>query len=446
MRSRTSDARPTPGERGFALVFVTMGLAVIMFLCATSIDLGLGWVARARLNKAVDAAALGAVKFAATVSGASTDEIVDTMRAKAQIVGEANLPNSTFDTIVTTDGDDVTTVRVEGHHTLSTIFGRFLGITTLSVASAAEVTRYPLDLSLVLDVSYSMVRSNSFETMVDAAKTFVSLFDEERDQVGIVAFGMAAFEVYPIQKGFKTVSPAATALDTLVPYPDTNMMQGIQLGHTQLLAAPQRGSGTGARRVVLVLFTDGLPNAFTGTLENFTQPECPAATPPSSFTGVLAAYATDAADGSSPVRALAEPQLQGNTRRITCLSVNAGGGTDVAYTEELRPPPYSPMPALLPNGDPVDGVHVRAYSRTLTIDEARAARAHHVNIFVVGLGNPAGASYDVPDESLLRQIANQSGIDDPNQTQGQEFFAPDKSALKQMFQQVAARILTRVTM
>ena len=446
MRLRTSDAPATRGERGFALVFVTMGMAVILFLCATAIDLGLGWVARARLNKAVDAAALGAVKFAATVSGGSTEEIEATMRTKAQVVGEANLPNATFDTIITTDGDDVTTVRVEGHRTLSTIFGRFLGITTLNVASAAEVTRYPLDLSLVLDVSYSMVRSDSFSEMVDAAKTFVSLFDENRDQLGIVAFGTAAFEAYPIQKHFKTGTPATDVLDTLVPYSDTNMMHGIQLGHTQLLAAPKRGTGDGPRRIVMVLFTDGRPNAFTATMENFTQPECPSDTPPASYEAALSAYATDAADGSSPVRALAEPQLQGNTRRITCFAQNGSGGVDVTYSELLHPPPYSPMPALLPNGDPVDGIHVRSYAATLARSAASAARANHATIYVVGLGNPTGAAWDVPDETLLQQIANQAGVEDTNQTQGAEFFAPDKTALKQIFQQVAMRVLTRVTM
>ena len=423
-----------------------MGMTIIMFLCATAIDLGLGWVARARLNKAVDAAALGAVKFAATMTGATTDQIEDEMRSKAQVVGEANLPNATFDTIITTDGDDVTNVRVEGHHTIATIFGRFLGVSTLSVAAAAEVVRYPLDLSLVLDVSYSMVRSNSFATMIDAAKSFVTLFDEDHDQLGVVAFGTAAFEVYPIQKRFKSGTAVTDALDAMVPYSDTNMMHGIQLGHTQLLAAPKRGTGDGPRRIVMVLFTDGRPNAFTATMTNFTQPECPAATPPASYEAAISAYATDAADGSSPVRALAEPQLQGNTRRISCFSDNGAGGVDVTYTEELRPPPYSPMPALLPNGDPTDGVHVRSYAATLARSAASAARANHATIYVVGLGNPTGAAWDVPDETLLKQIANQDGTEDADQTQGAEFFAPDKTALKQMFEQVAMRVLTRVTM
>ena len=445
MRSHISD-RTARGQRGFALVFVAVGLSIIMCLCATAIDLGLGWVARARLNKAVDAAALGAVKFAATLVGATNEQIETEMRTKAQVVGEANLPTANFDTIITTDGDDVTNVRVEGHHTISTIFGRFLGVSTLSVAAAAEVVRYPLDLTLVLDVSYSMVRSNSFSTMIDAAKSFVTLFDEDHDQLGVVGFGTAAFEAYPMQKRFKSGSSISDALDALVPYSDTNMMHGIQLGHTQLLAAPKRGDGTGPRRIVMVLFTDGRPNAFRATMTNFTQPECPAATPPASYDAAISAYATDAADGSSPVRALAEPQLQGNTRRISCFALNAGGGTDVTYTEELRPPPYSPMPALLPNGDPVDGIHVRSYAATLARSEASLARADHATIYVVGLGNPSGEAWDVPDETLLKQIANDSGVEDSNQTQGGEFFAPDKTALKQMFQQVAMRVLTRVTM
>lgn len=413
-------------EEGFALLFVTVGIMGILFLCATAVDLGIGFLTRARINKAVDAAALIATKY--------TPQGTDAMNAAATALGQANLSTATFSTTVATDSSDVTVVRVEGHTPIKTFFGKVAGTDQVQVGSAAEVTRYPLDLTLVLDTSHSMVRSHSFAPMQRAAKVFVSLFDPARDQLGIVYFGTTAGEGYPIQKNF--VSGANQAIDDLRDNIDTNMMAGIQLGHSQLLSAPPRGSGRGLRRVIMVLFTDGRPNAFTATLSGFSQPSCPG-TPPASYLAAIASWSRNR------IRAVAPPDPIGNQQRFLCFDTS-GGGVSYTLTSTIRPPPVSPMPATLPNGDVTDGDHVDSYGTELALDEASSTRADHAHVFTVGLGDPTGV--DPPDENLLRQIANEGGIANLAQPQGQEFFAPDNSQLQYIFEQVAARILTRVTL
>jgi Flp pilus assembly protein TadG len=57
--------------RGFALVFVAGSLGVLLLLGALVVDLGMGFLTRARLGKAVDAAALAAVKLMPTAPGLS---------------------------------------------------------------------------------------------------------------------------------------------------------------------------------------------------------------------------------------------------------------------------------------------------------------------------------------------------------------------------------------
>jgi len=412
-------------ERGATLIFMAAGMTALFLLFAMAIDLGIGWVARSRLNKAADAAALVAVKYASQGN--------DAMEAAATAIGTANKPDARFVTTITAGANDVTVVRVEARAEVPTLFGRLAGISNFNVAAAAEVTRFPLDMSLVLDISSSMQRTNSFGKMQDAANTFLSLFDEERDQIGIVAFATTAFEVMALQKHFKSIGKAA--ISGLTPYPDTNLSHGLQLGHAQLLAAPVRGGG-GGRRIVLVLFTDGRPTAFTATFNNLQQPDCGEAGP-ASYTGALSAFIY-----GSYLRALSEPDASGNTRRIQCFS---GAGT--TFTTNPTPLPWSPYPSTLPDGTAPNGDNVRAYGRQLLLNEASATRVDHATIYTIGLGDPQPTYIeDTPDQDLLRQVANESGVVDASQPQGQMFFAPDSSTLEMMFQQVAARILTRVTM
>ena len=424
MRAPRTPARRAR-ERGATLIFMAAGMTALFLLFAMAIDLGIGWVARSRLNKAADAAALVAVKYAS-----QGDEA---MEAAATAIGTANKPDAKFVTTITAGANDVTVVRVEARAEVPTLFGRLAGISNFNVAAAAEVTRFPLDMSLVLDVSSSMVRTNSFAAMKQAAKTFLSLFDEKRDQVGIVAFATTAFDVLKIGKNFK--SKGSASIDGLEAYPDTNLSHGLQLGHDQILSAPVRGGG-GGRRIVLVLFTDGRPTAFTGTFTSLQQPDCGEAGP-ASYTGAISAFIY-----GPPLRALSEPDVSGNTRRIQCFS---SSGT--TFTSNPVPLPWSPYPSTLPDGSAPNGDNVRAYARQLLLSEASSTRADHATIYTIGLGDPHPTYVeDTPDQDLLRQVANESGVVDASQPQGQMFFAPDNSTLEMMFQQVAARILTRVTM
>lgn len=417
-------------QRGVALLLVAAGITAIFMFAALSIDIGIGYMARARINRAADAASLAAAKISARGSGA--------MQTLATQVAESNSPTASFDVTVTGAPNDVMTIRVEGTESVPTWFGRAIGVDSISVRAAAEATRFPLDLTLVLDVSSSMVRSNSFVAMQTAAKNFVDAFDESRDQVGVVAFATGAWEAYGIQKNFKVGAKAA--IDALGAFPDTNMEQGIELGHAQVLSAPPRAAA-GPRRVILVVFTDGRPTAFTELMQNVSNQAEAGCVGPNSvvseFYGTLSGYLA-----STPrYRALSEPDANANGRRLRCFN---GGAPE--YTTEISGNPLSPSPSSLPDGSTVNSDNIRDYARALAKSNASATRADKVTIYTIGLGNPAALNpLDVPDQDLLREIANKHGIENPNQPQGEMFFSPDASTLGTMFQRVVARILTRVS-
>jgi Mg-chelatase subunit ChlD len=403
-------------------------MTVMLFLCAVAVDAGIAFLSRSRMSKAADAAGLAAAKF----SGQGTAA----MQAAALAVGAANFPGASFTTTVDVDANDVAVITVEGRRSIPTTFGHVAGITSFDVAAGTEVTRFPLDLSLVLDVSSSMVASSSFAPMQDAAKRFLDLFDEARDQLGIVAFATVAEEQYAIQKNFK--AGAKAAVDALPSYPDTNLMHGIQLGRAQLQAAPVRGDGTGKRRVILVLFTDGQPTAVTDAYANVRTMDPSCAPASRDLSGAIAAGASP----GSPIRAFTESAPAGNTRRRVCFFPST-------FTTNLFPSPYSPLPVTLPDGSAVDqanGDSVRVYARARALAEARATRQVNAVVFTIGLGNPSAVdAWRVPDQDLLRRIANENGVESTIETKGQMFFAPDSATLEGIFEQVATRILTRLT-
>jgi hypothetical protein len=211
------------------------------------------------------------------------------------------------------------------------------------------------------------------------------------------------------------------------------------MGRLQLQGAPVRGDGTGQRRVVEVVFTDGQPTAVTDHYVNVTTMDTSCAPESRNLTGAIAAGASP----GSPIRAFTKSSSSGNVERRVCFFPST-------YTTNLFPAPYSPLPAVLPNGDAVNqlnGDSVRAYARQRTLEEAAAARSSaKAVIYTIGLGNPSATeTWRIPDQDLLRRIANENGIESGTQTKGMMYFAPDNSTLELIFEQVATRILTRMT-
>ncbi|MGH7587673.1 MAG: pilus assembly protein TadG-related protein [Gemmatimonadota bacterium] len=132
-------------ERGSLLAMVALSTVVICGMAGLAIDGARGYVARAELSRAVDAAAL---------SGAATlrlgqDEAEQRIRSLAAANGVIPTldPNTTLDVEFGMNEEGENTVMVSATRRIPTFFMRVMGHDHLDVASIAEVTVPPLDRS-----------------------------------------------------------------------------------------------------------------------------------------------------------------------------------------------------------------------------------------------------------------------------------------------------------
>jgi Flp pilus assembly protein TadG len=231
-------------RRAQTVVFFILALTGIILLCGLAIDSGLLYLAKARISRAVDGAALAAVgnfhqsdvpatnradvariirNFAAanytdlaTVSATATEVAVNSTTysynffdptAPAQ---DANGAYRRFIQVILTigAGGDITSASCNARCPVHTYFiGIFNHITDLKVSSSAEATRSPRLIMVVVDRSGSMLvpPATGYPGAVGLAPaivTFLNFFDTSADYIGLVSFGSNARLEIPLTTNF----------------------------------------------------------------------------------------------------------------------------------------------------------------------------------------------------------------------------------------------------
>jgi Flp pilus assembly protein TadG len=404
-------------ERGAVLMLFSLALIGTLLSAGLAVDLGGAYIARANLSKAVDAGALAGARYAGTTEDAALKTMIEKM-ALANYSGSAP---AQYDIRVEHPGSDTTKVNLVGTTRYDTVFARLAGLDSFHMASAAEAIRYPLDMTLVLDLSLSLENNNVFDDMQRAATSFLDHFDDDADQIGLVTFShWATNKKNPAKNNTSSIKSTINGADAIY---YTNIEEGLRIAKDNLAAAPAR---THAVKVV-VLFTDGRSTALRDT---FTMPS---GTTPKTYDGVVAAY------GSSSSSYVGLFQ-HSDGRKITKFS-SKGVPTLASYSSSSS----SPKPTKLPNGKSVTGTNVEALATTQAEAWASQIRDMGAIIFTIGLGNPNADPLDTPDLDHLQRIANEKGIVNGAQPQGELMFAPSAAELEAMFSKVADRILTRLT-
>jgi Flp pilus assembly protein TadG len=403
-------------QRGAVLVLFALALVALLLGSGLVVDLGSAYVSHANLSKAVDAGALAGARYA------GVDEA--TLRKMIDNIALANYSRGApidYDISIQHPGIDTTKVNVVGTTRYDTMFARLAGIDSLAMRAEAEAIRYPLDMTLILDLSGSLQQNNVFDDMQRAATAFVDNFDENVDQIGLVSYSTWAAEDVKAQK--YTKSAIKTEINGFSAISDTNIDEGLRLGKTNLDNAPARANAI----KVAILFTDGRPTAFANTIQ------MPSTHIPKTYNGIVASYTTGGSyrglfqinDGMKIIKFISGvPQLASNS------STTAS----------------TPTPANLPSGKSVTGANIRAEAITEAEYWANEMRASGYLIYTIGLGNPAASDPLLqPDLDFLRRVANEKGIVSSAQPKGELMFAPSAAELDAMFNKVADRILTRLT-
>src|SRR6266566_2336359 len=208
-------------EKGIALVYVGIFLVPLLLCTGLAVDLGWGYLVRATLAKAVDAAALAAAKNITGDDPSQAERVADN-------IFDANFPpgflgvtpsRPILNITIGPDGSHV--VDVTSDATLPTTFMRLANFDSLTVRADAQATRRLVDMSFVIDRSKSLL--GAFPEVVAAAKDFVGSFDSSSDRIALITFSSGT----TVRDQLRTVPPE---------------------------------SRNGLR--IVVLFTDGSPNSF----------------------------------------------------------------------------------------------------------------------------------------------------------------------------------------
>jgi len=471
-------------EKGMALVYVGIFLVPLLLCTGLAVDLGRGYLVRATLAKAVDAAALAAANNITAADSSQAGRV-------ANNIFHANFPLG-FLGVNPSEPDMQTSFGSDGSHIITvhsiaivpTTFMRLAGRDSLEVAATATATLRLVDMAFVIDRSGSLL--SAIPAVRAAAMQFVSYFDQLADRIALITFSSGttvATEDLSSARGFNLA-----AIDLAIAGTDakggTATAEALYQAWDQLRAVPY-GSQSGLR--IVVLFTDGSPNSFPGKFQVMspTPSGCDTSTlwPGNPAVGTLATYdyrfvppgnnsTTNFPDdkGLYDTHAAGVPYVRPTDK--------PGGKYHSGSSADLRNPnpciPYLPQqsyhdmhvssgiptsfPLYLPGQrwlDPLPGgggypnywLNANHAARNLAETIANAIRndtdgLNRIRIYTLGLGDLLLASEgDTPREtgtSILKRIANDPASSDHNTTQldGRFFFAAKPEELNAAFQAV----------
>jgi Flp pilus assembly protein TadG len=194
-------------DDGQILIMYALALPLLILFTAAAVDMGLIYITKAKLSKAVDAACLTGVKN--YPHGIATANELGTYIFNANFGSNPPTPAFTWDT-----GSSTTPVKLTVSATarVDTYFMRYLPqFKTWNLTGSAQATRSNLVMSLVLDRSDSMRLDKGRDALLDAVPRFIDNFSNGIDHVALVSFASNAGVNVPLTTNFSTPMKNAVA-------------------------------------------------------------------------------------------------------------------------------------------------------------------------------------------------------------------------------------------
>lgn len=178
--NRVTYGRYLRGESGAIAIYFGLSCLVFIGVAGLAVDAARGYLVKARLSEAIDAAALAGGKALQTANDPQNNKV----KADALAFFNANFPNGALGANVVTPVINITNnntlVTVSSSATIPTTLMRVLGFQNMTMAAAGTVARAQsgLDVVFSFDVSGSMGSpSSKMTSLKDNAKALVtSLF------------------------------------------------------------------------------------------------------------------------------------------------------------------------------------------------------------------------------------------------------------------------------
>jgi Flp pilus assembly protein TadG len=418
------------------LVMFAVAVAVILLFAGLAIDFGVAYTDKTALSRAVDAAALEGMRNLSQGTTIAQKLATDTFNANVSALGTyATTP--TFSFVKNVDVSGNTSVTITGTVYWQPLFLRVVLPSTVPISETSTVSRAPLYMSLVLDQSYSMTQNGGSTALPGAVTHFVNQFDDSADHVAVVSFATVATQGPTMSSSppFKSaVSNYVNGMTFTTGNAYTFAQTGLDNGLSQINSVTLPSNA----QKVMVFFTDGWPNmvqdglnctngSSTRTTLNFTQ--------------------CDSGDTSLGLCSSSFPLAVFTTSGgITTCS------TCTSYPSVASDPCY-PAPAWMT-------FHSQQYNSNESVSmtnvsneafyraEASATTALNQNVTVYSIGLGSAITGQAVAKSFLYQVANDpsnSSTYNSSLPQGEAVFAPTSAQLDAVFQQIASKILLRIT-
>lgn len=442
-----------PSNRGSVLVIVAIFTVVLLAITGLAIDSGIGFGVKARLNAALDAAALAGAQAVSNGENDAARRAAAIDAAERYFAGNfpAGWLGATTDPIVADavhSEDGYWRVSVSGRAKVPTSFMHLLGRNLLTVNAEAEAIKRDLDMMLIIDSSGSLdppySPSGTFDRVKEASINFIDRFGSGPggDRLGLVSFASGAVLSVPIDKtstrGFDK-SDVENAIENLSSGGSTASAEAMRIALEEINAVP---NALRSSLRVIVFFSDGAPNDVPAVFE----------TTSGQRTGDL--FSGLNGPGTSRAR-----DVYRHDRRDTYLGSYTITELPATGLGDVPLAGYNGRRSLVPSGAPYDNTrcNVNKAARNMVENVANDARDSDIYVYALGLGSRlntleityCGYGSEEYGANILRRLANADGRDgnpaadtlDADQPSGLYVHAADTNQLDTAFSQIASDIL-----
>ncbi|WP_454720333.1 MULTISPECIES: VWA domain-containing protein [Cupriavidus] len=476
---RTAHAPGTGRQRGQITLIAAMTMIGLLGVAGLAVDAGMAYVTKAKLNAAVDSAAVAAAR--AVTNGTTQSDQAAAARQAAQDFFDTNFPSGYLQAVPTmatpsvlfdTPTSGAVTINVSASATMPLTLMKVLGFNNVAVAATAQSIRRDLDLIFVIDASSSM--SPVWSTVKSNANSFLDQFSPSSDRVGLVHFasgGLSDIAISTTTRGFDRPNMQST-ITKLSNGGNTNYAEALYQARAQLDSITSNRSSL---RVV-VFFSDGQPNTLAASYKmgtvtttavttncnrNCTTTTTTSAPVPNNTVCAGGITATSPGSGLSGFYVISQQNTKITSGACATLSsttttgdTNNGrrnGTVTTTVTQPIAMPQwynahnaadqqYPIYPTSVPYTvtSTYSAQNVYYAATNVPVEMASYLRDNNVYIFTLGLDGNGGF-----DENLLKNMANTTDapLYNKNQTSGVYCYAKTIDNLKPCFSKLASEIL-----
>lgn len=430
-------------QNGQLTLIAGVSLVVLIGFVGLGVDGGRGYMTKARLNAAVDSAAIAAAR--AVSQGDTQADQTANARTAATNFFNANFPQGYLGSTATLATPSVVfqqgqvTIGVSATAIQPNTFMKVLGLQNVNVAAASTSQRKDLDMMFVIDASSSM--NPVWSTVRSNANTFLDQFNPTTDRVGLVHFatgGQTDIAIRTSARGFDRAT-MKTTITGLANGGTTNYVEPLWQARDQLNGIPQLKRSS---LRVIIFFSDGRPNTLGAKYQLKNGITCAGSVAASQTNRPSGYYVPNAINTVMP-GGCNGGDLSGNvlpSKMPAYYDVHDDTDADllIAGTGGVsRPLPVTTSA----NSAGTLGANVYNASYNVALSMATKIRKSNIYIFTLGLDGNGGF-----DDALLKSMANTPDATtyDASQPKGVYCYAKTINNLAPCFATLASEIL-RIT-